>query len=215
MTSRGPLARVPARTSSEKDSGSTTRSATRARSTRSRATTSRTTTKSATERRTAAAARPGPSRSGAAKASTARSSAPRPGAAKASTAKASTAKSGAAKSPKQNRGHGPLEIVVHYRRRLSTRGVVVLSALAFFAILFLAVSVQAMRAQGDRNLDAINQGIRVETERYLELRAKLAEKESPARIMGKARTMGMIDPGPVAPLASPAGEGADEEPGPT
>lgn len=195
MTSRGPLARVPARTSSEKDSGSTTRSATRARSTRSRATTSRTTTKSATERRTAAAARPGPSRSGA--------------------AKASTAKSGAAKSPKQNRGHGPLEIVVHYRRRLSTRGVVVLSALAFFAILFLAVSVQAMRAQGDRNLDAINQGIRVETERYLELRAKLAEKESPARIMGKARTMGMIDPGPVAPLASPAGEGADEEPGPT
>ena len=210
MTSRGALARVPARTSSEKDSGSTTRSATRARSTRSRATTSRTTTKSATERRTAAAARPGPSRSGAAKASTARSSAPRPGA-----AKASTAKSGAAKSPKQNRGHGPLEIVVHYRRRLSTRGVVVLSALAFFAILFLAVSVQAMRAQGDRNLDAINQGIRVETERYLELRAKLAEKESPARIMGKARTMGMIDPGPVAPLASPAGEGADEEPGPT
>ena len=195
MTSRGALARVPARTSSEKDSGSTTRSATRARSTRSRATTSRTTTKSATERRTAAAARPGPSRS--------------------STAKASTAKSGAAKSPKQNRGHGPLEIVVHYRRRLSTRGVVVLSALAFFAILFLAVSVQAMRAQGDRNLDAINQGIRVETERYLELRAKLAEKESPARIMGKARTMGMIDPGPVAPLASPAGEGADEEPGPT
>ena len=195
MTSRGPLARVPARTSSEKDSGSTTRSATRARSTRSRATTSRTTTKSATERRTAAAARPGPSRSGA--------------------AKASTAKSGAAKSPKQNRGHGPLEIVVHYRRRLSTRGVVVLSALAFFAILFLAVSVQAMRAQGDRNLDAINQGIRVETERHLELRAKLAEKESPARIMGKARTMGMIDPGPVAPLASPAGEGADEEPGPT
>lgn len=195
MTSRGALARVPARTSSEKDSGSTTRSATRARSTRSRATTSRTTTKSATERRTAAAARPGPSRSGA--------------------AKASTAKSGAAKSPKQNRGHGPLEIVVHYRRRLSTRGVVVLSALAFFAILFLAVSVQAMRAQGDRNLDAINQGIRVETERYLELRAKLAEKESPARIMGKARTMGMIDPGPVAPLASPAGEGADEEPGPT
>ncbi|MEZ5309558.1 MAG: hypothetical protein R2735_02995 [Microthrixaceae bacterium] len=195
MTSRGALARVPARTSSEKDSGSTTRSATRARSTRSRATTLRTTTKSATERRTAAAARPGPSRS--------------------STAKASTAKSGAAKSPKQNRGHGPLEIVVHYRRRLSTRGVVVLSALAFFAILFLAVSVQAMRAQGDRNLDVINQGIRVETERHLELRAKLAEKESPARIMGKARTMGMIDPGPVAPLASPAGEGADEEPGPT
>lgn len=73
----------------------------------------------------------------------------------------------------------------------------------FFAILFAAVWVQSLRAGADRSIDLLDQQIRSAAETYLELRAELAEKETPALVMQHARDLGMIDPGPVAPLAVP------------
>lgn len=74
---------------------------------------------------------------------------------------------------------------------------------SFFLILFGSVSIQSLRADADHDMDVLDQQIRHAAERYLELRAELAEKETPALIMQEARQLGMIDPGPVAPLAVP------------
>ncbi|MCB1256199.1 MAG: hypothetical protein KDB26_03795 [Microthrixaceae bacterium] len=118
-----------------------------------------------------------------------------------------------AKRAADHSGDKPVELTVHHRRRISTRAAVISSAMAFFVILLLAVSVQSLRAQTDRQLDNVNSQIRKEAERNLELRAKLAGKESPATIMDQARALGMIDPGPVVPLASPERGGNSEAPG--
>lgn len=110
-------------------------------------------------------------------------------------------------------GDKPVELTVHHRRRISTRAAVISSAMAFFVILLLAVSVQSLRAETDRQLDDVNSQIRKDAERNLELRAELAGKESPATIMDQARALGMIDPGPVVPLASPERGENSEAPG--
>lgn len=93
--------------------------------------------------------------------------------------------------------------MVHRRRRVSGRALSVAFFTSFFVILFAAVWVQSLRAAADRNLDQLDQQIRGAAETYLELRAELAERETPALIMQQARDLGMIDPGPVAPLAVP------------
>lgn len=94
-------------------------------------------------------------------------------------------------------------LVVHRTRRISPRVLSVAFFACFFAILFSAVWLQSLRAGADRNIDVLDQQIRSAAESYLELRAELAEKETPALMMQKARDLGMIDPGPVAPLAVP------------
>lgn len=94
-------------------------------------------------------------------------------------------------------------LVVHHKRRVSARMLSAVFISSFFVILFMSVSLQSLRAEADHDIDALDQQIRYSAERYLELRAELAEKETPALIMQEAHQLGMIDPGPVAPLAVP------------
>lgn len=123
-------------------------------------------------------------------------------------------RSGPSTSPRGARdGAAPVHFTVHRRRRISGRAVFVLGGLVFFVILLSTVSVQSLRAQTDRQLDLVNKEIRAQTERNFELSARLAKKESPADIEERARALGMIDPGPVAPLVSPVRGEASEAAG--
>lgn len=62
--------------------------------------------------------------------------------------------------------------------------------------------IQSLRIEGQNHIDRTTEQIAAENVRTLDLRAAIAERESPERIMAKARELGMIDPGPVAPLIS-------------
>ncbi|MGB3410263.1 MAG: hypothetical protein WBA45_03625 [Microthrixaceae bacterium] len=74
--------------------------------------------------------------------------------------------------------------------------------MAAFSVLLLSVMIQSLRIEGQSHLDATSNKIGIENARSLDLRAAVAERESPERIMSEARNLGMIDPGPVAPLSS-------------
>lgn len=102
-------------------------------------------------------------------------------------------------------------LVVHRRRWVSARVLGATFFCGFFATLFLSVYVQSLRTEADRSIDSLDQQIREAAEHYLELRAEVAEKETPALVMEQARQLGMIDPGPVAPLAVPEITKATEE----
>ncbi|HTN99609.1 MAG TPA: hypothetical protein VL068_02940 [Microthrixaceae bacterium] len=85
---------------------------------------------------------------------------------------------------------------------MSFRAFMMMSVVAFFVVLLGAVTIQSQRIEGQRNLDLTAARMRTQASRSLDLRAEVATRESPERIMSKAKEMGMVDPGPVAPLSS-------------
>ncbi len=95
-------------------------------------------------------------------------------------------------------------VQVHPRRFVSVRAIMTLSVVTFFVVLLVSVMIQSLRIEGQNHLDRTAASIAAENSRSLDLRAAVAERESPERIMKKARDLGMIDPGPVAPLSSEA-----------
>jgi len=101
--------------------------------------------------------------------------------------------------PLPQEGAGP-RLRVLPRRVISLRALLVLSGIMFFGVLFCAVSIQAQRIEGQRRIDQLDRAIVAERDQHRALRAEVAERESPERIMAAARSLGMVEPGPVAPL---------------
>lgn len=130
-----------------------------------------------------------------------RSTSPRPASHKARTTKPAASK---------------VRLTVHSKRFVSLRSLVWLLAVTAFSVLLLSVMIQSLRIEGQSHLDKTSNRIGIENARSLDLRAAVAERESPERIMSEARKLGMIDPGPVAPLASgtPASGVSDSQNGP-
>lgn len=102
---------------------------------------------------------------------------------------------------------------MHLRRRVSLRATVALAAVTFFAVLVGSVAIQAQRIEAQARLDELNEQLVVARDEHRRLRAEVAIAESPGRIMGEATTLGMVEPGPVLPLAAvgSATGGADTE----
>jgi cell division protein FtsL len=79
------------------------------------------------------------------------------------------------------------------RRRLTPAVGVLLTAL-LFATLFLVAIAHTVLVQGQVRLDALDTQLTVEQARYQDLRTKVAEMESPARVVTAAEEMGMVSP---------------------
>lgn len=105
------------------------------------------------------------------------------------------------------------------RRRLTPGVAVLLSGVVFATFLALAVS-HAMLVQGQVRLDELDAQLVEQQARYQELRTKVAELESPPRVVAEATAQGMVVPEdlqylqPPAPDASAAGptRGDEDEP---
>jgi len=78
----------------------------------------------------------------------------------------------------------------------------VLSGMMFFAVLFGAVTIQAQRIEGQRQIDQLDRDIAEQSDLHRSLRAQVAVSESPERIMAEAQKLDMVEPGPVAPLVA-------------
>ena len=105
------------------------------------------------------------------------------------------------------------------RRVVSLRALIVLSGVLFFGVLFGAVAIQAQRIEGQREIDRLDRTILEQQDANRMLRAEVAERESPARIMAEARALDMVEPGPIAPLiagvpltTAPLDEGSPSDP---
>jgi len=102
------------------------------------------------------------------------------------------------------------------RRRITPALGVLLTAL-LFATLFLVAIAHTVLVQGQVRLDALDAQLTVEQARYQELRTRVAEMESPARVVTAAEEMGMVSPQdlvylqPEAPDPSSAGPSAPAE----
>lgn len=120
-----------------------------------------------------------------------------------SRAKAPTARPAARSATRLAKPRGSqVRLSVHPKKFVSIRAFTTMSVVTFFAVLLLSVMIQSQRIAGQSRLDRISDQMALENARSLDLRAAVAERESPERIMSKARGLGMIDPGPVAPLSS-------------
>ena len=71
-----------------------------------------------------------------------------------------------------------------------------------FVALGLTVFVQGERIQAQRQADDLAASIERAQIQQRELRVDLAHAASPERVMSAARAAGMVDPGPVAAVAS-------------
>jgi len=71
-----------------------------------------------------------------------------------------------------------------------------------FAALGLTVYVQGERIQSQEQADMLASRIEQAQIQQRELRVDLAHAASPERVMEAARAAGMVDPGPVAAVAS-------------
>ena len=107
------------------------------------------------------------------------------------------------------RRQAPARLTVHPRRRVSLRTTVALAAATFFAVLVGSVTIQAQRIEAQARLDALDAQLTEARDEHRRLRAEVAIAESPERIMAEATALGMVEPGPVLPLA-PVGSGAQE-----
>jgi cell division protein FtsL len=109
-----------------------------------------------------------------------------------------------------------LEVVAPPQRewKLRTGPTVALGACIAFVIAFAVVACQVLLVQGQQRLDAVNQEIAQQTDRYGELRLEVAELESPERIVAAATQLGMVPPPevtyltPTGAVTLPAGSSA-------
>jgi hypothetical protein len=88
------------------------------------------------------------------------------------------------------------------RRSVSLRATVAISALLFFSVLAGSVTIQAQRIEGQHRLDGVRTELESAEQINRALRAEVAIAESPQRVKAEAVRMGMVEPGPVLPLAS-------------
>lgn len=77
------------------------------------------------------------------------------------------------------------------------------SVVTIVALVALAVGFAAQQVDGQARLDAVREGTREASQRQQHLRAEVAEAESPERILGAAREVGMVEPGPVVAVPAP------------
>ena len=83
-----------------------------------------------------------------------------------------------------------------------------LTAIALFVAVFGVVVFQAFLVQGQARLDHLNGQIASEQQTSRQLQLKLAQLESPSRIVNAARALGMIDAGDVVYLQPSASDDA-------
>jgi cell division protein FtsL len=79
------------------------------------------------------------------------------------------------------------------RRRLTPALGVLLTAL-LFVTLFLVAIAHTVLVQGQVRLDGLDARLTVEQARYQDLRTRVAEMESPGRVVTAAEAMGMVSP---------------------
>ena len=91
----------------------------------------------------------------------------------------------------------------------------VLTAVVSFSVVGGGVAIQAQRVQAQHRLDELRTELSEAGDEHRVLRAEVAFAESPDRIMAEAREMGMVDPGPVLPIASVTGAAQDPNTGGT
>ena len=101
------------------------------------------------------------------------------------------------------------------RRRLNTFTAIVVVVLVLGGMLAVAVS-QTMLVQGQLRIDDLDERVATEQARYQQLRLKVAELESPDRVVHVAMTrLGMVPPGevvyvtPERPAPTPTASGTD------
>jgi cell division protein FtsL len=92
------------------------------------------------------------------------------------------------------------------RRRRLTPGAAVLLTAGLFATLLAVAVAHTVLAQGQVRLDELDSQLVEEQARYQELRTKVAELESPTRIVAAANEMGMVIPDDLQYLQPPATE---------
>jgi len=68
----------------------------------------------------------------------------------------------------------------------------------------LAVGLQAQRVSGQAQLADVRSDMRTATQQQAELRASVAEAESPAQLIDAAAQQGMVEPGAVVAVPAPA-----------
>ena len=83
-----------------------------------------------------------------------------------------------------------------------------LTALALFVSVFGVVVFQALLVQGQARLDHLNAQIATQQQTSKQLELRLAQLDSPARIVTAARALGMIDAGDVVYLQPAASDDA-------
>jgi cell division protein FtsL len=88
--------------------------------------------------------------------------------------------------------------------QLRTGPTVALGTFLAFVIAFAVVACQVLLVQGQQRLDAVDDRIAEESERYDELRLQVAELESPERIVAAATELGMVPP-PEVTYLTPSG----------
>lgn len=71
------------------------------------------------------------------------------------------------------------------------------------AMIAIAVTFQAQRVAGQDTLEAVRSEIRDQSRNQSELRAEVAEAESPARILEGAESLGMVEPAAVVAVPAP------------
>jgi cell division protein FtsL len=93
---------------------------------------------------------------------------------------------------------------VEARRRRVTRVLTGLLVAAVCAGLFAIVALRVVLAQGQGEIDRLEQSVDTQTATQQRLRLGVAELEAPARIVGAARTrLGMVTPTTVVYLNPP------------
>jgi len=97
--------------------------------------------------------------------------------------------------------------VVAPRRRLRAGRTVVLGVTLAFLIAFALVVAQALLVQGQQRLDDLDGRIAESTRTQQELRLRVAELESPARVVEAAQRLGMVPPDDVTYLTPTPGAG--------
>jgi hypothetical protein len=126
----------------------------------------------------------------------------------------STAREVRSGSSRRSGGAPRLRLVEGETPRRGTRvHPAVVTVVTIVSLVAAAVGFKAQQVAGQSQLDDSRAGLAEAHERQQELRARVAEAESPARVLDAAGELGMIEPAPVvavpAPGASPppSGEG--------
>jgi len=127
-----------------------------------------------------------------------------------------------APSPRPAERPNHLRVVAPSERvgRRLTPGMAVLLTAAVFATLLAVAVAHTVLVEGQVRLDELDRQLVQEQARYQELRTKVAQAESPERIVQAANEMGMVSPDdlrylqPPAPDSSTVGPttGDDDEP---
>jgi cell division protein FtsL len=125
---------------------------------------------------------------------------------------------GGAPAPAPGRERAPartpdLRVVPTTRRRLRTGPTVVLGGVLAFLIAFGLVVAQAFLVQGQQRLDDLGQRMEEAERQREELRLRVAELESPSRIVEAATSqLGMVTPDSVTYLTPSGTSDVAEQP---